>query len=63
MTRRPEELPAEVMQGKHPYGLNASYLGRHIPLLVKKLADSKAIIRQEAIKCLFGMNEIMRSGN
>jgi hypothetical protein len=30
---------------------------------VKKLADSKCIIRQEAIRCLFGINEIMRSGS
>jgi hypothetical protein len=33
-----------------------------IPAIVKKLADSKNIIRQEAIKCLFGIYEIMRSG-
>ena len=31
--------------------------------MVKKLADSKNIIRQEANKCLFFMNQIMRSGN
>jgi hypothetical protein len=37
-------------------------LGRQIPLLVKKLADSKNIIRQEATRCLFSINEIMRSG-
>ena len=30
---------------------------------MKKLADSKNIIRQEAIKCLFGMFEIMRNGS
>jgi hypothetical protein len=30
---------------------------------VKKLADSKNIIRQEAIRSLFGINEIMRSGS
>ena len=30
---------------------------------MKKLADSKNIIRQEAVRCLFQMNEIMRSGN
>lgn len=30
---------------------------------MKKLADSKHIIRQEAIRCLFYMNEIMKSGN
>ena len=38
-------------------------LSRHLPQIVKKLADSKNIIRQEAVRCLFQMNEIMRSGN
>lgn len=31
--------------------------------MVKKLADSKNIIRQEAIKCLACVNDIMRSGS
>jgi hypothetical protein len=44
------------------WGLSNQSLGRHIPLIVKKLADSKNIIRQEANKCLFGISEIMRSG-
>ena len=30
---------------------------------MKKLADSKNIIRQEAIKCLFNIGEIMKSGS
>lgn len=63
MMRRPQDLPEEARTGNKPYGLSNAFLGRHIPQLVKKLADSKAIIRQEAIKCLFYMNEIMRSGN
>ena len=42
--------------------MSNAVLGRHIPLIVKKLADSKNIIRQEAVKCLLGINEIMRSG-
>ena len=52
------QLPQE-----QPWGLSNATLGRHIPQLVKKLADSKNIIRQEAIRCLFHINEIMRSGN
>ena len=44
------------------WGLNNLTLGRHIPQVVKKLADSKNIIRQEANMCLFGMFEIMKSG-
>jgi len=47
---------------KEPWGLSNATLARHIPLVVKKLADSKAIIRQEAFKCLYGMQVIMRTG-
>jgi hypothetical protein len=50
------------MTADQSWGLSNLALGRHIPLIVKKLADSKNIIRQEATKCLFGISEIMRSG-
>ena len=57
----------KIMQNEMPadqrWGLSNAILGRHIPQIVKKLADSKNIIRQEAIRCLSYMNEIMRSGN
>ena len=52
----------EMKQGQN-WGLSNGTLSRHIPLIVKKLADSKNIIRQEAIRCLFHMNQIMRSGS
>ena len=55
-------IKQEISQDQS-WGLSNSILGRHIPLIVKKLADSKNIIRQEAIRCLFGINEIMRSGS
>lgn len=45
------------------WGLSNATLARHIPLIVKKLADSKNIIRQEAIRCLYGIFEIMRHGS
>ena len=45
MMRRPQDLPEEARNGAKPYGLSNAFLGRHIPQLVKKLADSKAIIR------------------
>lgn len=50
-------------QNPFQWGISNSCLSRHIPQIVKKLADSKNIIRQEASKSLFLMNEIMRSGN
>lgn len=52
----------ELTQGQS-WGLSNAVLSRHIPQIVKKLADSKNIIRQEAVRCLFHMNEIMRSGS
>ena len=55
-------LKSEISQDQ-PWGLSNAILTRHIPLIVKKLADSKNIIRQEAIRGLFGINEIMRSGS
>lgn len=55
-------LKNEISQDQ-AWGLSNASLTRHIPLIVKKLADSKNIIRQEAIRCLFGINEIMRSGS
>lgn len=45
------------------WGLSNAILGKNIPQIVKKLADSKNIIRQEAIKCLSYINDIMRSGS
>lgn len=54
-------MKQEITQD-HQWGLSNAILGRHIPLIVKKLADSKNIIRQEAIRCLFGIVEIMRNG-
>jgi hypothetical protein len=40
--------------------LTCTCLGRYIPQLVKKLGDSKNIIRSEAIRALIGIFEIMR---
>ena len=54
-------MKLEIAQDQQ-WGLSNAILGRHIPLIVKKLADSKNIIRQEAIRCLFGIVEIMRNG-
>ena len=47
---------------ENPFGLSNQQLVMHIPLIVKKLADSKNIIRQEAVKCLFFIFDIMRNG-
>lgn len=58
-----EKLMKQELTPDQTWGLSNATLGRHIPQIVKKLADSKNIIRQEAIKCLFGMFEIMRSGS
>jgi len=55
-------LKNEITQDRD-WGISNASFGRHISLIVKKLADSKNIIRQEAIKCLFGINRIMRMGN
>ena len=60
---RHERLMKQELSQDECWGLSNAILGRHIPLIVKKLADSKNIIRQEAIKCLFGINEIMRCGS
>ena len=60
---RYEKLLKQELAQDESWGLSNAILGRHIPLIVKKLADSKNIIRQEAIKCLFGINEIMRCGS
>jgi hypothetical protein len=43
-------------------GLDNIILSKYIPIILKKLADSKNIIRQETNKCLFGIYEIMRNG-
>ena len=40
--------------------LTCQCLGRYIPQLIKKLGDSKNIIRSEAIKALIGIFDIMR---
>ena len=40
--------------------LSSASLGKHIPRLVGKLADSKNIIRQQAIRALMGIYLIMR---
>lgn len=46
------------------YGvLTANCLGRYISQLVKKLGDSKNIIRQEAIRALIGIFDVMRTGD
>lgn len=42
--------------------LTSNSLGRYVPQLIKKLGDSKNIIRSEAIRALIGIFEIMRSG-
>ena len=57
------ELEGESKLKQFQWGLSNSSLSRHIPQIVKKLSDSKNIIRQEASKSLFLMNDIMRSGN
>ena len=59
--RHDKIMKQEIAQDQQ-WGLSNAILGRHIPLIVKKLADSKNIIRQEAIRCLFGIVEIMRNG-
>ena len=41
--------------------LSSASLGKHIPRLVGKLADSKNIIRQQAIRALMGIYLIMRT--
>ena len=41
--------------------LSSVSLGKHIPRLVGKLADSKNIIRQQAIRALMGIYLIMRT--
>ena len=41
--------------------LSSASLGKHITRLVGKLADSKNIIRQQAIRALIGFYLIMRS--
>jgi len=40
--------------------LSNQVLGRYIPRLVGKLADSKNIIRQQAIRALMGIYLLMR---
>lgn len=52
-----------LINAENPFGLSNQQLVMHIPLIVKKLADSKNIIRQEAIKCLFFIFDIMRNGS
>jgi len=52
---RMEKVMKNELQHDQTWGLSNVTLGRHIPLIVKKLADSKNIIRQEAIKCLYGI--------
>ena len=61
--QRFEKLLKQELIQEQSWGLSNAALSRHIPQIVKKLADSKNIIRQEAVRCLFFMNEIMRSGN
>ena len=41
--------------------LSSANLGKYIPRLVGKLADSKNIIRQQAIRALMGIYMIMRT--
>ena len=43
--------------------LNSVSLSRYIPQLIKKLGDSKNIIRSEAIRALIGIFEIMKQGD
>lgn len=61
-TKRQEKAMKFEINAENPYGLSNHLLAMHIPLIVKKLADSKNIIRQEAIKCLFFIFDIMRNG-
>eukprot|EP00347_Sterkiella_histriomuscorum_P009023 403342823 len=42
--------------------LNSQQLGRFVPHFVKKLGDSKNIIRQEAVRAIITVYEIMRRG-
>ena len=42
--------------------LSSACLGRQVPQLIKKLGDSKNIIRQEAIRAMIGIFEVMRRG-
>ena len=60
---RYEKLLKNEIGQDRDWGISNASFGRHISLIVKKLSDSKNIIRQEAIKCLFGINQIMRMGN
>jgi hypothetical protein len=43
--------------------LSTQSLSRYTPSLVKKLGDSKNIIRQEAIRSLIGIYDILRLGD
>lgn len=43
-------------------GLSSQAMGTFIPFLVKKLADSKNIIRQETIRALIRFFDLMRLG-
>lgn len=43
--------------------LTSSSLGIYVPYLIKKLGDSKNIIRSEAIRALIGIFDVMRTGD
>jgi len=56
------ESKSQLQQRQDPsLFLSSVSLGKHIPRLVGKLADSKNIIRQQAIRALMGIYLIMRS--
>ena len=58
--KRPQDSSPDADQSGIFY-LSSSSLGKHIPRLVGKLADSKNIIRQQAIRALMGIYLIMRT--
>ena len=57
-----DEEPSDWSASEKPtIYLSSASLGKHIPRLVGKLADSKNIIRQQAIRALMGIYLIMRT--
>mmetsp|Transcript_8681 Transcript_8681/g.10206 ORF Transcript_8681/g.10206 Transcript_8681/m.10206 type:complete len:102 (+) Transcript_8681:122-427(+) len=57
----PDHLERGLPDQEPQVFLSSASLGKHIPRLVGKLADSKNIIRQQAIRALMGIYLIMRT--